>query len=92
MSNNTLQRYDSIESAKNLPGATLENPRPDIFDNKVRLNFKRKLVFKEPNKNTNNKRRKKRGGKSLTKKRKTKKRRRRRRKTKRRKKRRTRRS
>ena len=90
MSNNTLQRYDSIESAKNLPGATLENPRPDTFDDKVRLNFKRKLVFKDPT--TNNKRRKKQGGKSLTKKRKTKRRRRRRRrrKTKRQKKRRTR--
>ena len=86
MSNNTLQRYDSIESAKNLPGATLENPRPDTFDDKVRLNFKRKLVFKDPN--TNNKRRKKQGGKSLTKKRKTKKRRKKRKSTRRKRKRR----
>tara|TARA_Y100001935_G_C17292234_1_gene504092 strand:+ start:1363 stop:1629 length:267 start_codon:yes stop_codon:yes gene_type:complete len=86
MSNNTLQRFDSIEFAKNLPEATLENPRPDTFNDNVKLNFKRKLVFNDPPK----KRRKKRGGKSLTKKRKTKRRRRRRVKTKRRRKRRTR--
>ena len=92
MSNNTLHRYDSIESAKNLPGATLENPRPDIFGNNVRLKFKRKLVFKDPTENTKKKKRKK-GGKSFYKKRKTKRKKKRRNKrTKRRKKRRTRRS
>ena len=36
MSNNTLQRFDSIEFAKNLPEATLENPRPDTFNDNVK--------------------------------------------------------